>query len=171
MSTSSNFSHGRLVDLVFALANYNFEENEYSEEMASTRLTPVEPLDDWLEDFALWTISDGLEFRKGGREYGEAAAVWLIIAGSNIWCDPAWGKRDGNPGPGILMREGGIWNYRLGIGATQDMRWAFWRERLLEISSDESLDESTRETALQAERAMREIETSKSESRTLTRRK
>ncbi|CZR62690.1 uncharacterized protein PAC_12587 [Phialocephala subalpina] len=213
MSTSSDSSHQRLVELIFAFANFESQGSDGNEaddpEVVSTfkelkgfgwiardlwngpsnfireygtgeaaiqawvnlnrfvahlsvqqRLTPVEPLQDWLEDFGLWTISDGLEFRKGGREYGEAAAAWLVIAGSDIWLDPTWGKRDGNPGPGIPVRVGGIWSYRLENGATHDMRWDFWRERLLDIASDESLDESTRETMRQAERATEGIEAS-----------
>lgn len=39
------------------------------------------------------------------------------------------------------------------------MRWEFWRERLYDIAGDESLDESTRETAREAERVMGGIET------------
>lgn len=122
------------------------------------RRTPIEPLDAWLEDFGLWNIASGLEEETTYREYAEAAAVWLIIAGSDIYSDPAWGKRDGNPSPGIPIRDGTIWSTRLAAGETQEMRWKFWKERLLRIDSDESLYVSTREAARQAERAMCSIE-------------
>jgi hypothetical protein len=121
------------------------------------RRTPVETFEAWLEDFGLWTITDGLEIRRGAREYGEPAAVWLIIAGEHICNDPTWGKRDGYPGPGMPLRNGPLWTNRLEAGATPEMRWGFWAVRLLEIASDESLDISTRETAQQAVRAMRSV--------------
>jgi hypothetical protein len=38
------------------------------------------------------------------------------------------------------------------------MRWDFSKQRLLKIASNESLDVSALETALQAERAMGEIQ-------------
>ena len=118
------------------------------------RRTPVEKFQKWLEDFGLWTITDGLEYRKGARDYGEPAAVWLIIAGSDICNDPTWGKRDGNVASEMPLREGPLWSNRLAAGATPEMRWGFWAVRLLEIASDESLEVSTREAAQQAVRVM-----------------
>jgi hypothetical protein len=126
------------------------------------RRTPVEPLHEWVEDFGLWNITDGLEDKAGSQENGEAAALWLIIAGPDIYNDRAWGKRDGNTSPGIHLRQGRLWSSRLEDGATQEMRWAFWKERLLELASDEYLDVSTRETAKQAEQAMGEIQAGRS---------
>ncbi|KAE9378701.1 hypothetical protein N431DRAFT_450646 [Stipitochalara longipes BDJ] len=118
------------------------------------RLTPVESFEHWLEDFGLWTISDGLEARDGALEYGEPASVWLVIAGSDIHGDSAWGSRNGNPLPGIPLRQGEIWENRLEEGATQAMRWEFWKERLGEIARNGELDALISETMKLAALAM-----------------
>jgi len=55
------------------------------------RLTPVQPLPERIEDFGLWTIADDLE-TADTRDYGEAAAVWLLIAGDDIHGDLRWGN-------------------------------------------------------------------------------
>lgn len=128
------------------------------------RRTPVESLHKWPEDFGLWNIVEGLEqkVRVGSRDYqdcAEVAAVWLIIAGPDIYQDSAWGRRDGNESPGIPLRQGTLWNRQLAAGATQEMRWDFWKKRLLEVASDQALvNHSVRETAQQAERVMSEIQ-------------
>jgi hypothetical protein len=118
------------------------------------RVTPTESFKQWLEDFGLWIISDGLEVENGAGEYGETAAVWLIIAGSDIHGDLVWGGRNGSPSPGIPLRQGELWENRLEEGATQAMRWEFWKERLSEIAGNGELDTSTTETMRLAELAM-----------------
>ncbi|KAI1378540.1 hypothetical protein F4677DRAFT_370747 [Hypoxylon crocopeplum] len=124
------------------------------------RKTPVEPLREWVEDFGLWTITDGLEEPAGIREHAEEATAWLIIAGIDIYNDPTWGRRDGKRRTGIPLRQGRLWSARQAEGSTQEMRWDFWKDRLLEIAGDLSKDESVRNVAREAEQVMREIETS-----------
>ena len=118
------------------------------------RLTPIEPLKDRVEDFGLWNIADGLEDEGGSKENRESAAVWLTIAGKDVHSDLMWGKRDGNPSEGIPVCEGELWATKLAAGSTQGERWGFWKEQLVKISGDASLDTSTREAAKETEKAM-----------------
>jgi hypothetical protein len=80
--------------------------------------------------------------------------VWLIIAGADICNDLTWGKRDVNVAQGMPRREGPLWSKKLAAGVIPEARWDFWKGRQLEITGDESLDMSTRETAREVERAM-----------------
>jgi hypothetical protein len=118
------------------------------------RLSPVEPLQNWLEDFGLWTITEGLEYRRH-PEYVEAACVWFPIAGPDIKNDLKWGRRDEglevhrNP-----LYRGPLWKNKLEQGAGPETRWDFWKERLGEIVRDEKFDALTRERAGDAERAI-----------------
>jgi hypothetical protein len=124
------------------------------------RLTPVEPFQDgaWLEDFGMWTITLGLEYRRH-PDYMEAAWAWLEIAGHDIKNDLKWGRRDGEWVEGLYpsVRVGPLWTARWEEGATVEMRWDFWVERLGEISRDLKVDTLIREKAAEAERVVREI--------------
>jgi hypothetical protein len=120
------------------------------------RLTPVEPLQDWLEDFGLWTITLGLEFRRH-TDYMKAAWVWLEIAGHDIKNDLKWGRRDGERVDGLPLREGPLWRKRWEEGATVEMRWDFWIERIGEISSDAKVDALIREMAGEVEKVVSEM--------------
>ncbi|KAL7620464.1 hypothetical protein AAE478_009459 [Parahypoxylon ruwenzoriense] len=124
------------------------------------RLSPVEPLREWVEDFGLWTITDGIEDPEGGREYAEAAAAWLTIACRDIYSDPAWGRRDGHESPGIPLRVGNLWTARQAEGATPQMRWDFWKARLGEIADDDAFDALIRDSARQARQTMSHAESS-----------
>lgn len=124
------------------------------------RKTPVDPLNEWVEDFGLWTITDGLESPTGIKEHAEAATAWLIVAGADIHTDPAWGRRDGNKRPGVPLRTGPLWTKRLADGDTQEMRWGFWKGRLHELANDETLDRTIRDSSRKAEQAMNEVELS-----------
>jgi len=116
-------------------------------------LTPVEPLREWVEEFGHWTISDGLENPglASSRQYAAAAAAWLLVAGSDIHSDATWGRG------GIVVHNGKLWQKKLAAGRRQETRWGFWKERLLEISGDDSYDEATREAVKQAEQSMNKI--------------
>jgi hypothetical protein len=124
------------------------------------RLTPIPQLKDWIEDYGLWNISDGLEVAdlEAIRENGESAAVWLEIAGRDIYKDGKWGKRDGKPEEGIPKRGNELWDAYLKEGGVYEGRWDFWRQRLLEIAGEEGLDRQIREATEKAARVMGEIE-------------
>jgi hypothetical protein len=87
----------------------------------------------------------------------EAAWVWLEIAGHDIKNDLKWGRRDGEWVEGLSVRAGPLWTQRWEEGATVEMRWDFWVERLGEISRDVKVDALIRERAAEAERIVREI--------------
>lgn len=114
----------------------------------------------WLEDFGLWTISDGLEDPSMAAEHAGPAAAWLIVAGRDIRQDPAWGCRDGNHPLSMPLREAPLWTKKLATGASQDGRWAFWEERLRDIAGTESLDAELRDSAGRAVEAMEAIDSS-----------
>jgi hypothetical protein len=124
------------------------------------RLTPIPQLKDWIEDYGLWNISDGLEVAdlEAIKENGESAAVWLEIAGRDIYKDGKWGKRDGKPEEGIPKRGNELWDKYLKEGGVYEKRWDFWRQRLLEIAGEEGLDRQIREAAEKAARVMGGIE-------------
>jgi hypothetical protein len=124
------------------------------------RLHPIPQLKDWIEDYGLWNISDGLEVAdlEAIKENGESAAVWLEIAGRDIYKDEKWGKRDGKPEEGIPKRGNELWDAYLREGGVYEGRWDFWRQRLLEIAGEEGLDKQIREAAEKAARVMGEIE-------------
>jgi hypothetical protein len=124
------------------------------------RLTPIPQLKDWIEDYGLWNISDGLEVAdlEAIKENGESAAVWLEIAGRDIYKDEKWGKRDGRPEEGIPKRGNELWDKYLEEGGVYEKRWDFWRQRLLEIAGEEGLEKQIREAAEKAARVMGEIE-------------
>ena len=130
---------------------------------------PVAALRSWLEDFGLWTITDGLEYRSATQlsQFSEPAAAWLIVAGQEIFRDKTWGGRDGviEEGRG-LVREGPLWSNELEKseeaeagagtdGCEEDVRWAFWKKRLGEIALDGRLCASVRDAAGVAGEAMR----------------
>lgn len=96
----------------------------------------------------MWTIADGLEEREGVRDYAEAAACWLEVAGGDIYKDGGWGGRDRD------AREGALWTRRVEEGAGYEGRWAFWRERLERIGEDEGVEEVVREGVRRAREVM-----------------
>ncbi len=118
------------------------------------RLTPIEPLQGWLEDFGLWTISSGLECRSTADEHQEPAAAWLLIASRDIYSDPIWGCRDGNPPHDYPLREGPLWTNRLDAGASSEDRWDFWKERLQALRDNKNIAEEIRALAQSAEQSM-----------------
>jgi hypothetical protein len=87
----------------------------------------------------------------------EAAWVWLEIAGHDIKNDLKWGRRDGETVDGLALREGPLWRKRWEDGATVEMRWGFWIERIGEISRDVKVDAFIRERAGEVERVVSEI--------------
>ncbi|KAI1440734.1 hypothetical protein F5Y02DRAFT_401948 [Annulohypoxylon stygium] len=123
------------------------------------RKNPAEPLQKWVEDFGLWTITDGLEDQEGVKEWAEAAAVWLLIAGRDIYKDPSWGRRDGNQSPGIPLREGPLWSDRLTNEVTQESRWEFWKSRLQDLTVQD-LSVTAKSAVREALEAMKRYESS-----------
>ncbi|KAI0882271.1 uncharacterized protein GGS22DRAFT_191440 [Annulohypoxylon maeteangense] len=118
---------------------------------------PTDSLDEWVEDFGLWAIAEGLEDQEGVKEWAEAAAAWLLIAGRDIYNDPTWGRRDGNKAPGVPLRDGPLWDCRLANGATQESRWEFWKFRLQELTK-QAADAAVRNSAQHALEAMKRHE-------------
>ncbi|KAK0701891.1 hypothetical protein B0T26DRAFT_757865 [Lasiosphaeria miniovina] len=116
------------------------------------RTRPVEALEQWLEDYGLWTIASGLEDpdTTARAEHIEPAIWWLRIAGHDIFSDTTWGARDGNPQPGVPERDGPLWTARLAEGASQESRWDFWKERLRQIAADNRVPVNTRNLASDA---------------------
>ncbi|CAJ2509150.1 Uu.00g141760.m01.CDS01 [Anthostomella pinea] len=90
------------------------------------RREPLDSLKDWVEVFGKYTISCGLERESDNdvRDYAWPAAVWLEIAGSDIYNDPHWGGRDNT----------------LPEGAPRDLRWDVWAQRLQEIAASDRFD-------------------------------
>ncbi|KAI1455738.1 hypothetical protein F4805DRAFT_476520 [Annulohypoxylon moriforme] len=123
------------------------------------RKDPADPLDKWVEDFGLWTVTEGLEDREGVKEWAEAGAVWLIVAGKDIYSDPAWGRRNGHKSPGIPLREGPIWNHRLADVDALESRWEFWKSRLQDLT-EQALDASAGTAAQEALTAIKRYESS-----------
>jgi len=133
---------------------------------------PVAALRSWLEDFGLWTITDGLEYRSATQlsQFSEPAAAWLVVAGQEIFRDKTWGGRDGFLVEGRrLVREGPLWSNELekweaaGVaagtdGCEEDVRWAFWKKRLGEIAVDGRLCANVRDAAGAAGEAMKRVE-------------
>ena len=125
------------------------------------RREPIEQLEGWVEMFGRWSLVFGLESpdKVLSRQWAAASAAWLIVAGADIYADTSWGHLDGKPTPlDDTVMKGKLWAKRLYSGATVEMRWDFWKERLQEIAGDESYDEFTREAVKEAEVAMRNLE-------------
>ena len=123
------------------------------------RDTPGEPFAGWLEDFGLWTITNGLEDSNGIEDHARAAARWLFILGDIIHSEATWGGRERltkGPGPGPL-REGPLWHAELSKGASQSERWSFWKQRLGDIAQADVIDRETRERAAETARHMAQI--------------
>jgi len=113
----------------------------------------------WIEDFGLWTITNGLEDANGIEDRARAAARWLLILGDIIYSESTWGGRERctkGPGPGPL-REGPLWRAELAGGASQSERWSFWKQRLGEIAQADIVDRGTRDVAVEAARHMAQI--------------
>lgn len=125
------------------------------------RDTPGEPFALWLDDFGLWTITDGLESVNGIEDHTRAATRWFLILGDIIHSDATWGGREGpakGPGRPSPLRGGPLWRAEISRGASQSERWGFWKQRLGKIAEDKAIGRETREIAAETARHMAQVE-------------
>ncbi|KAI0470593.1 hypothetical protein GGR56DRAFT_659575 [Xylariaceae sp. FL0804] len=113
-----------------------------------------------VDSCGLEAIIRGLEYKHKQmiRDYVSSAAVWLEVAGADIYADPGWGGRDSVERERTHRNLGPLWKEKLAGGiATPNERWDFWLERLREIEASDTLDVELTEAAGRAAHAMQRV--------------